>query len=246
VKKNSESTTVSAECRAIIERLQNRTTGQPITKKDLHEYEQIVRDQIERDGVEVIPKRFQHCRLANLEEYPEKKAKALAAVVGEGLSLFITGDKGRGKTHLACALAVEWMKQRTKAVEEHAILGGLTTVAPNLSFLPAVEFFVELKATFDSRDLTEQDVIRKYCSQQLLILDDLGVEKVSDWSKQMIYALIDRRYRNMQQMIITSNLSLRQLAAQIDDRITSRIMEMGPVIGLTGADHRRKIADDMA
>jgi DNA replication protein DnaC len=109
----------------------------------------------------------------------------------------------------------------------------------SFEFLPSSEFFLTLKASF-SHDTGEIEVLSKFAGVKILLLDDIGSEKVSDWSKQMFYALIDRRYRNMAQTVITSNLTLQQLSETIDDRIASRISEMCLVVELKGNDFRLK------
>ena len=81
-------------------------------------------------------------------------------------------------------------------------------------------------------------MLKKYANVGLLVLDDLGAEKTSDWSRQVFYLLLDRRYREMKQTIITTNLSLEQIAETFDDRVASRLCEMGVTIELKGKDKR--------
>jgi DNA replication protein DnaC len=71
-----------------------------------------------------------------------------------------------------------------------------------------------------------------------LILDDLGTEKVSDWVLQSMYQIINARYVQMRQTVITSNHSLEELRSRIGDRIPSRIAEMCEVFELRGKDRR--------
>jgi DNA replication protein DnaC len=105
-------------------------------------------------------------------------------------------------------------------------------------FLPSSEFFLQLKDTFGNNKISEQDIIQQYDRSPLLVIDDVGSEKISDWSRQMFYVLIDRRYRNKKQTIITSNLNLKQISELIDDRISSRIVGMGKVVEFFGEDYR--------
>jgi integrase len=56
-----------------------------------------------------------------------------------------------------------------------------------------------------------------------LYLDDLGTEKPTDWALQTLYLIIDRRYPEMMQTIISSNLNLDELSSRLGDRIASRI-----------------------
>lgn len=190
----------------------------------------------------VFPRRFETKTIDTFNAGGNVQDVTIARqTIENGGSLFISGECGRGKTHLAIALA------RIRFLQ--TIYGDYDQYAKRLKihedrfpcFLPAVEFFLELKQSFDSRDgESESSVIKKYSDKNLLIVDDLGSEKVSDWSRQVFYTLLDRRYRDMKQTIITSNLSLSDLAQQIDVRISSRILEMGVAIQLKGTDMRAK------
>lgn len=168
-----------------------------------------------------IPKRFLGKELADLHGYENEIVKA-SKTIGDGLSLFITGSCGTGKTHLAVGLLKLWLSLNFK---QRPI------------FLPSVEFFAELKANFDS-NFAEREIIARYASAPLLVMDDVGSEKVSEWSRQQFFLLLDRRYRNMLPVVVTSNLTLDELAKHIDDRLASRLSEMGEIIMLNGPDRR--------
>lgn len=142
--------------------------------------------------------------------------------------MYLSGHAGTGKTHLAIGLIIEWLKKNAPQNSTQYPL-----------FLPAVEFFIELKGTFNGVG-SEKEVLDKYSRTPLLCIDDIGAEKISDWSRQMFYTLIDRRYRDEKQTIITSNLTLEDVSKLIDDRISSRIVGMGVVVNLTGEDYRLK------
>lgn len=165
---------------------------------------------------------------------PDPRQVAIDAL-HEGKGIFITGNPGTGKTHLAVASLAYHIPRQPKVKSSSSYL----PQDVKYDFLPSVEFFLELKASF-GMDLGEAEVLKKY-GNGILILDDVGSEKVSDWSRQMFYTLLDRRYRNMTQTILTSNMSLDQLAESIDDRISSRIVEMCEIITLTGEDHRLNV-----
>ena len=193
---------------------------------------------IDRAG---IPKRYADKGIDNFEGNQELIDKNIKAIL-KGDSIFIGGKCGTGKTHLAIGLLKKWAREYTinKITEEnmdHSELM-LTTFTGRMKFLASVDLFLELKATFNSRSEDELDVIKKYTQCSLLLIDDVGSEKISDWSRQIFYLLIDRRYREVKPTIITSNLSLGQIAELIDERISSRICEMGIVTELTGKDRR--------
>ena len=157
--------------------------------------------------------------------------EALKAVLS-GQSLFITGSCGSGKTHLSVALMNAWFADGMKEAE-----GKIYQSKGRGVFLPAVELFLEIKQTFNGEG-SEKDILDKYSEVALLVIDDLGAEKMSDWSRVVLYLLIDRRYRDMKQTIITSNLSHGELAEKLDDRIASRISEMGVIYDLGRKDWR--------
>jgi DNA replication protein DnaC len=187
-----------------------------------------------------IPKRYLDKTIENFDGGKELIEKSIKAIIS-GESVFIGGKCGVGKTHLSVGLLKKWAKEHTIKFINEKNVDSATFFSHNCfhpEFLASVDLFFELKSTFNSNTTDEMDVIKKYVETPLLVIDDVGAEKVSDWSRQMFYLLIDRRYRNMKPTIITSNLSLQQIAELIDERISSRICEMGIVTELTGRDRR--------
>ena len=185
-----------------------------------------------------LPERFKNKTLLNFTNREVEVELALKAVYA-GESLFISGACGTGKTHLACGLTYEWFISQCRWIE---VNGEKQMSSPTLPvFLPTTELFLRLKASFDNNRVSELDILDEYSNAKLLIIDDIGVEKITDWSRQVFYTLIDRRYRNMKQTIITSNLYLDEISKNIDDRIVSRLIEMGKIIKLDGQDQRLKI-----
>lgn len=166
-----------------------------------------------------------------------KQALWAISEVRKGNSLFLTGIPGSGKTHLAVALLNEWFAESMVLGEE-----GPYPSKGNPMFLPAVELLLEIKESWRAEENAQADsekmILDKYSRKPLLIIDDLGAEKISEWSRQVVYLLIDRRYRDCKQTIITSNLSIQALANQLDARIASRISEMGSILEMENKDYR--------
>ncbi len=177
-----------------------------------------------------VPARFMGKSFENFEGFG-KQAQVVRQAMMDGEGIFIHGPIGTGKTHLAVA-AMNWY------FAEHFALEGFLN-RDMVKFLSAPDLFLELKDGFD-KGISEQDILQRYESSKLLLVDDLGAEKVTDWSRQVFYTLIDRRYRNVLPTILTSNLGLDEVAEKIDDRIASRIVGMGKVIFLRGTDWRLK------
>jgi len=72
----------------------------------------------------------------------------------------------------------------------------------------------------------------------VLFLDDLGAEKMTDFVRQSLYAIINYREQHELPTIITSNYNLSNISGKIDDRIASRIAGMCEVIEIKGNDRR--------
>jgi DNA replication protein DnaC len=73
----------------------------------------------------------------------------------------------------------------------------------------------------------------------LLILDDLGAARTSEWVEEITYRLINRRYNLMLPTLITTNLAMGDLRAQLGDRVASRLAEMTTRVTFAPVDRRR-------
>jgi len=132
--------------------------------------------------------------------------------------LFLFGPAGTGKTHLAVKIAQELEDTR---------------------FVKIPKLLLSLKANFDGQGYENEQIIERLSKTPILILDDLGAEKASEWVAETLYILIDDRYGNMKPTVFTSNYSPSELAERLGDRIVSRIMEMCRVIEIKTSDKRK-------
>lgn len=161
-----------------------------------------------------IPKRFLTATVKRLEPLVD--------------SLYLTGQRGSGKTHMAAAMIREIVMDKTPW---HS--------TASLQWVSVPDLLLEIRASFrEKAERSEQEIIEQYSECRVLVLDDLGAEKTTEWSLQTLYTILDRRYREERQTIITSNLSLDELADKLDDRIASRLSELCRVVVLSGPDRR--------
>ena len=72
------------------------------------------------------------------------------------------------------------------------------------------------------------------------MIDDLGAEKTTDFVRQTLYYIVNEREQNELPIIVTSNYTLKDLAAKFDERISSRLAGMCKQVKLTGTDRRVK------
>lgn len=70
-----------------------------------------------------------------------------------------------------------------------------------------------------------------------LVIDDVGAERVSEWSSSAVYNLISQRINRRRAMVVTSNLSLDEIGRRIDPRLASRLAGL-TVLTLAGPDRR--------
>jgi DNA replication protein DnaC len=137
-------------------------------------------------------------------------------------NLFLYGGYGTGKTHMAVAISRELLLH---GKEIHF------TSVPHLLF--------EIRKAFKQNAYDTEDMyMEKYSSCPFLILDDLGLEKSSEWTRQTLDYIICERDNHLRPTIITSNFSLDELTERMDGRISSRIAGMGKVILFKGEDYR--------
>jgi DNA replication protein DnaC len=149
--------------------------------------------------------------------------------------VLLCGATGCGKTHLAVATLRSKIERSIKPFKDY------NPTRPAL-FITVPELLFEIRQTFrdDSFD-TEKSLVDKYSSVPLLILDDLGAEKTTDWAESTLYLIIDRRNRDEKWTIVTSNLTLQEIEQSLGARIASRLSDM-KVINIKLPDYRKKRA----
>lgn len=134
-----------------------------------------------------------------------------------GSNLVLLGPVGVGKTHAAVAIA----RRR------HFEYGQL------VRFAPVVELLDAMRPNGDAEFVTNCD------HAQLLILDDLGVERATEWTMERLYLLVNRRWLSERPTIVTSNLGPEALLEAIGPRMYSRLAHGATALMMTGEDRRR-------
>lgn len=141
----------------------------------------------------------------------------------KGKGILFLGNCGTGKTFLAACIANELINQ------------GFSVLMTNFSRL--VNIIFGLKEG-------KQNYIDSLNSYDLLIIDDLGVERQSEYVAEIVQNIVDSRYRAGLPLIITTNLTPKDFSADSSDiaksRLYSRISEMCLPVVVSGADRRKK------
>lgn len=160
-----------------------------------------------------------------LDEYMKSVVERVEA--GEGL--YIYGNTGNGKTSWASKIMSYYFRKI-------AFKSGLENEGLYI-FLPT--FLEDLRASYDNKDPEFEEVLSMVKACKLLIIDDIGAEKMSEWVSERLLSIINTRVSNGLTTIYTSNLSVTELESRIGKRIASRILGSSKVIKLVGADKRR-------
>ncbi|MFC9488548.1 ATP-binding protein [Streptomyces hydrogenans] len=141
--------------------------------------------------------------------------------VTTGPSLLMAGVVGAGKTHQAYG-AVRALVQSGVGVRWRA-----TTAA---------DLYADLRPRPGADSERELAAVSR-CP--LLIIDDLGAAKASDWTEEVTYRLINRRYNYELPTLLTTNLRISDLRAQLGDRVASRLAQMTTRVEFEQVDRRR-------
>ncbi len=204
-----------------------------------------------------IPKRYEHCELSNFEvlkgKHEASQGSALLAAQHfvatypvEKSGLLLIGPVGVGKTHLAIG-----------------ILRELTAKGIGCLFYDYRELLKEIQNSYNaSVAVTEMQVLRPVFEAEVLVLDELGAVKPTEWVWDTVSHILNTRYNDERTTMITTNFPDRPparedseenergrtfratreetLGDRVGERMRSRLHEMCKVVKLEGEDYRTK------
>ena len=205
-----------------------------------------------------IPRRYEHCELANYDFDGPRRSLASARMAAcrfveeyplDNTGLLLIGSIGVGKTHLAVGIIKE------------LVLGKGTGAL----FYDYRELLKQIQNSYnDSVKATELDVLRPVFETEVLVLDELGAIKPTEWVWDTVSLILNTRYNDNRTTIITTNFpdeagqdpyanpasefgraqrAVRRetLGDRIGDRMRSRLHEMCRTIKMEGDDFRQTI-----
>ena len=185
-----------------------------------------------------LPGRYNQCHFNNYTTADPSQVKALRLAIqfaneypAVDRGLLFTGTVGVGKTHLAVS-----------------ILKGLFERGFSCLFYEFGSLLKEIQDSYNSNTKTsELGVLAPVLNAEVLVLDELGASKPTDWVRDTMAHIINTRYNNKKATIFTTNYADERqsdreetLEDRIGVRLRSRLYEMCKTIEVTGPDYRRK------
>lgn len=138
--------------------------------------------------------------------------------------LLVLGGYGSGKTHLAAAIA------------NFAVEMGVPTL-----FITVPDLLDSLRFSYDNPEVGFEERFDEIRRAPLLILDDFGTQNATPWAQEKLFQILNYRYINRLPLVVTSNLSLRE----VEGRIRSRLEDPQLVTSVTlHADDFRRPLDN--
>jgi DNA replication protein DnaC len=138
--------------------------------------------------------------------------------------LVLMGPVGVGKSHLAYAIAGEALRR------------GTPVFAANVSAMLAM-----IRQGYgDGQQLTAEQRMERLRGVELLVMDDWGMERATDWADETLFGVLDTRYLTQRPTVVTTNLPLLALANK-GDRLASRLTDrrLSQVLVLNAGDYRQ-------
>jgi DNA replication protein DnaC len=202
-----------------------------------------------------IPRRYEHCTLENYDtDLPySHRSQGLALVTARkfiegypletgGRGLLLMGSIGVGKTHLAVGILQTLVTER-----------GATGL-----FYDYRDLLKQVQNSYNAQVReTELEVLRPVFDAEVLVLDELGASKPTDWVWDTVAHILNTRYNDRRTTIITTNYAnagplgteaggrtlMREetLGDRIGERMRSRLQEMCVVVEMQGEDFRQKV-----
>jgi len=200
-----------------------------------------------------IPRRYEHCSLESYETNFPSSHRTLAAahlrakkfvdgypLETAGTGLLLTGSIGVGKTHLAVGILQALVAER-----------GSTGL-----FYDYRDLLKQVQNSYNAQVReTELEILKPVFEAEVLVLDELGASKPTDWVWDTVAHILNTRYNDRRTTIITTNyvnaaplamdagarVREETLGDRIGERMRSRLQEMCVVVEMQGEDFRQKV-----
>lgn len=180
-----------------------------------------------------LGERYKNCTIDNFIERPgtdgvyEAAARYIEEYPNWGADgLLFWGSPGNGKTTLMASIAND-----------------LADKGHNVVFQNFPKLLRRIRGTFNQGNKgSEQQIMKALLECDVLIIDEVGAEKLSEWVQEIFYSIIDGRYIEGRPTLLTTNLKPAELTERIGERTFDRLTEVAIMIENKGNSYRREIA----
>lgn len=148
-----------------------------------------------------------------------------------GYGLLFLGGCGTGKTHLACAIMLELMERYLFVYSR---------------YYKVSEIFSAVRSTYQTGAITnEEEMLKFFSSIQLLVIDEVGIQKGSEAEKRILFSILDNRVTSNKPTILMSNLGPKALAELLGDRLYDRVRSKCVPMLFAGPSMRKPATADL-
>ncbi len=186
----------------------------------------------------MIPDRYQGFNFTDYDVLNDKQ-KEVKTVCEEFIDgryesgIILTGKNGTGKTMLCCLILKEMIKRNpheNKGYDSDWYL-----------YTEAIKIVRDIKDTW-RQNTSEQAAINKYVKPKVLVIDEIGVQYESNTETQFLTEIINDRYNQKKQTILSGNVTVLEMQNILGDRVIDRFKESGRVLVCDWESYRSKDA----
>ena len=173
-----------------------------------------------------IPDRYKDCTVWSWRHTFDQQRRVAEAIKGyinqfdvalqSGRCVMMIGSSGTGKTHLAVGIL------------RHVTDAGATGL-----YTTAVDMVGTIRATYGKgAQETEQKVIERLCSVDLLVIDEVGRQNDTPHEKEQVWRVLDKRYANRKPCVVVTNLGIDAFTTFMSKAMVDRLREGGGVVAM--------------
>lgn len=164
---------------------------------------------------------------ASASDFPSSAVKNAIGTLQKGKrkSLYLFGSPGRGKTHFSSVICKHFAEQDIRAAPSE------------VKFLSLADILLQIRSGFDNKK-SEEGILNEYIYYKFLVLDDIGITRSSQFSRETLFYISDYRWKwNKPTIYITDRTYSQMLGELFSEKIMSRIYHNR--IHFRGGDRRQ-------